>query len=105
MKHLVAVGFFLLAPAIASAQVYVSAGDGTYRRTSSLGQAYGYRQSLTARDSAFDRSPVYSLNYGYHPLYEERLVTPEEIIETRIGFYGGGVAPTEARTVTIIPRR
>lgn len=107
MRYLVVAALVVLVPEVAEAQVYVSAGDGTYRRSASLRQAYGYRQALAARlpAPAADSGPVYTLNYDYHALYEERLVTPEEIVETRIGFYGGGVAPTESRATTITPRR
>lgn len=107
MKVALAAAFAILIPAAASAQIYAANGDGTYRRTTSLGAALGYRQTCTIfRAAPASRDPGnYVQPCDYHALYEERLVTPDEVIEHREGFYGGGPAPTWSRTTTIQSRR
>ena len=106
MKYSLAAVFLLLAPAVAAAQVYVSGGDGTYRASPSLAHALGYRQtSYVFRPApAPVASAVYVQSYDYHALFEDRVVTPDAVIESRFGFFGSGALPVMSRSTSITPR-
>lgn len=76
-------GAALLMAAPAAAQVFETNGDGTYRRSASLGDALGYRQtSYLFRAAPVYDGPTYVPAYAVRTVESTTTITPYGTFET-----------------------
>lgn len=73
----------LMMSAPAAAQVFETNGDGSYRRSASLGEAMGYRQtSYLFRSAPVYEGPTYVTGAVWRTVESTTTITPYGVFET-----------------------